>query len=456
MNFVSPAFLLFLPIVLVAYRIVPRKARYLILLPASYLFYAWHSPALLLLILFATLTSYLCARAIEKGRHRKLFLALQVFVSLGLLFLFKYLDFALGALEDVSGLMGFSRTFPRYHLLLPMGISFYLFQTLSYVIDVYRGNLPCEKHLGYYALYVVFFPQLVAGPIERAGDLLPQLHEARSPSPEESFEGFSLLVRGYAKKVVVADMIAPYVDAAYLAPDAPGSALLFATVLFALQIYGDFSGYTDIARGCARLMGVRLRENFEQPYLAVSVRDFWRRWHMSLTGWFTDYVYIPLGGNRKGTARMLCNTLVVFLLSGLWHGADFSFILWGLLHGLLVIRERLFPPKIRHTALARLRTFCLVTFCWVFFRAASTAQAFSVLRAILLDFRAMDFLGFYGLSIPELCLFPLLALLLYFLPRLPKKVLSPLPYLALLLVILLARAQTVLAGHTTAFLYFQF
>ena len=273
-------------------------------------------------------------------------------------------------------------------LLLPAGISFYTFQTLSYVIDIYRGRLMPERHPGYYALFVSFFPQLVAGPIERSTALLPQLHaqERRMDS-----SGWLWMVRGFAKKLLLADTAAVFVDSVYASPtDASGPAVLLATLLFAGQIYWDFSGYSDIAVGAAALLGVRLSRNFDHPYRADSLRDFWRRWHISLTRWFTDYVYIPLGGSRRGTARLVVNTMVVFLLSGLWHGAALHFVVWGGVHGALLLLEKALPPcggkhKARTRTAVCLRhayTFSLVCIAWVFFRAASVSDALLLLSRL--------------------------------------------------------------------------
>lgn len=272
-------------------------------------------------------------------------------------------------------------------IILPMGISFYTFQTLSYVIDVYRGRAEAERHFGYYALFVAFFPQLVAGPIERPGHLLPQLKTERSFCGENIAAGGWLLLEGYFKKVVIADSLAPFVDQAYAAPgQALGPEVFLATVLFGLQIYCDFSGYSDIACGSARLLGVELMENFRRPYGAATVRDFWQRWHVSLTGWFTDYVYIPLGGNRQGLPRQAANILLVFLLSGLWHGAGWTFLTWGLIHGVYQSTGAVWG-NIRRTAKRRgmwahIRTFLLISFPWLFFRAASMGDALTLLSRL--------------------------------------------------------------------------
>ena len=329
MNFTAPAFVLLFPIVLALHWMLPPSRRWVLLLAASLGFYAVGSPQALPLLAGITLGTYAAALGIAKSKTqtaKKLWLTCAAVLCIGCLCLFKY--------------AGIFRT--DVPLLLPAGISFYTFQTLSYVIDIYRGRLMPERHPGYYALFVSFFPQLVAGPIERSTALLPQLHaqERRMDS-----SGWLWMVRGFAKKLLLADTAAVFVDAVYASPaDASGPAVLLATLLFAGQIYWDFSGYSDIAVGAAALLGVRLSRNFDHPYRADSLRDFWRRWHISLTRWFTDYVYIPLGGSRRGTAWLAVNTMVVFLLSGLWHGAALHFVVWGGVHGALLLLEKALTP----------------------------------------------------------------------------------------------------------------
>ena len=476
MSFTAPEFLLFLVIVLLLYRAAPQRWRWAVLLPASYFFYACHNVWLLSLILLTTLTSWHCAIRMEKtaskGKRRAV-LAVDLAVCLGILFVFKYLDFALGGVFSLVRLLGGQGNFDGFHLLLPMGISFYVFQTLSYTIDVYRGTVPAEQHLGYFALFVVFFPQLVAGPIERPGDLLPQLRRAPGPKADDISQGLRFLVRGYAKKVLIADYLARFVDAAYAdAANAGGAALALATVLFAVQIYCDFSGYSDIALGCARLMGVRLTENFRRPYGAVTVRDFWRRWHISLTRWFTDYLYIPLGGGRRGLARRCVNILIVFLVSGLWHGADVTFLIWGGLHGLYLAAETLLPgeqeerPGLR--SLRRVITLALVCFAWIFFRAENLPHAVQVLQAIATDFRPENALAGLAMSLPELLTALMLLALLPMLEALPtlagketegtagRSNRAVTLYFLLITAVVLCRCIALTRGGDTAFLYFQF
>jgi len=351
-----------------------------------------------------TLVSWLCGRGIARAKSPnacRVLLALALCVCLGCLALFKYAGF----LASLAGIE------LAWRIILPVGISFYTFQSLSYVIDVYRGGAE-EPHFGYYALFVAFFPQLVAGPIERSENLLPQLRAKRRFTPANLSAGSWLLLEGYFKKVVIADRLAPFVDGVFAAPaETAGPEIALATVLFGFQIYCDFSGYSDIARGAARLLGVELMENFKRPYGAVSVREFWRRWHISLTGWFTDYVYIPLGGNRKGLPRQVVNTLVVFLLSGLWHGAGWNFAAWGLIHGIYLAAGAVWARRKgalagNRGALAHIRTFLLVSFPWLFFRAASLGDALTLLSRLAVGWGGAAALlpRLAPLALPLLCL----------------------------------------------------
>lgn len=376
MNFNSPEFLVFFPIVFALHWILPHRFRWALLLAASWFFYFWWEPWAGLLLVGTTLMSWLCAKGIfrtEKNAARRALFILALAVSLGCLGTFKYSSF----FASTAGLE------LAWQIILPVGISFYTFQTLSYVIDVYRGTAEAEAHFGYYALFVSFFPQLVAGPIERPENLLPQLRTERRFSTQNLSAGAWLLLEGYFKKIVIADSLAPFVDRVYGAPDeALGPEIALATVLFGIQIYCDFSGYSSIARGAAKLLGVDLMENFKRPYGSKTVREFWRKWHISLTSWFTDYIYIPLGGSRKGLPRQVLNILIVFLLSGLWHGAGWNFVLWGLIHGLYQVGDILLERR-KGTAArdggpalpARVRTFLLVSFPWLFFRTASLGDA---------------------------------------------------------------------------------
>lgn len=381
MSFVSWLFLIFLPLVVGVYYLLPHKVRWVWLLLASYFFYAFHNVWLAFMILGVSLVCYGAGIGIERNpKHRKVYLILAIVVALGCLFVFKYLDLVIGTISFFVRLGG-GKGFDALSIILPVGISFYTFQSLSYVFDVYKGTTKAEYHFGYFALFVSYFPQLVAGPIERFDRLMPQLKEAHAFDGENVWTGLRYVLLGYIKKVVIADFLAIVVNAVYGdLPGHDGSAILLATVLFAFQIYGDFSGYSDIAKGCSKMMGIDLMENFDSPYLATSPRDFWRRWHISLSRWFGEYVYIPLGGNRKGKVRQILNLMIVFLLSGLWHGADWKFVVWGAIHGAMLSIQALLPrgePSQNKAViwLQRIGTFLLVDFAWIFFRADSLPDA---------------------------------------------------------------------------------
>jgi alginate O-acetyltransferase complex protein AlgI len=378
------------------------RYRWALLLAASYVFYASAGPEYLLWIAASTLIGYVVGIQMAKTTVRPIrsgLLAFGIVSNLGLLFAAKYLNFANDSLRAVLSAFNVSYNVPVVKMVLPVGISFYTFQTIGYAIDVHRGKIEPERHLGYYALFVSFFPKLVAGPIERAGHLLPQFRTHRGFDASRVVSGLRLALWGMFKKVVIADRLAVYVDGVYGRPaDYTGLPILVAILFFAIQIYCDFSGYSDIAIGVARVMGYDLTPNFMQPYFATSIAEFWRRWHMSLSGWFRDYVYIPLGGNRVPKWRWYVNLMIVFVASGLWHGASWTFVLWGGLHGLYYLveiwakrivdrgaqrrtRVRLhleIRPVLRN-GIAGLVTFVLVCFAWVFFRANSISDAFMLI-----------------------------------------------------------------------------
>lgn len=454
MNFNTLEFVLFLPVVLVLHWLLPRRARWAALLAASLFFYFWWEPAAGLLLLAVIGITWLCGLGAAQDRPpalRRLCLGLALGACLGCLGVFKYAGF-------FSSLLGRG---PGLALLLPAGISFYTFQSLAYVLDVYRGDAAPERHLGYYALFVSFFPQLVAGPIERSDRLLPQLRRERKLTRANLSRGGMLLLTGYFKKVVVADALAPLVDAVYGAPgETAGPEIILATVLFGLQIYCDFSGYSDIARGSAALLGVELMENFRSPYTARSIRDFWRRWHISLTGWFTDYVYIPLGGSRRGLPRQCLNIMIVFLLSGAWHGADWTFVIWGGIHGLYQVCgvlarrwPRLRLPDGKGFDLLRWgRTFALVTFAWLFFRADGLADAWLLLSRLGTGWILPTWGDLLPLRVlPGLLCLPLLG-------RLPERrgAARALAVSALVLAIVLGWWAGLSGGGENAFIYFRF
>lgn len=325
MLFNSIAFAVFLPIVFILYWVFPFKYRWILLLIASYYFYMSWNAKYLLLIVFITAISYAGALLIERAKKwkiKKLLLGGVAFSSLGLLFVFKYWNFALTSLETVCHFASIPLHPITLNLVLPVGISFYTFQTLSYVVDVYRGDVEAESHFGQYAAFISFFPQLVAGPIERTKNLLPQIKKEHFFDYETATYGLKLLAWGFFKKLVIADNLAIYTDQVFKdVYSFRGFSLLVASVFFSFQIYCDFSGYSDIAIGTADLFGIKLMKNFKSPYFSVSIKEFWKRWHISLSSWFQDYVYIPLGGSRVGKLRSYLNLMITFLISGLWHGA---------------------------------------------------------------------------------------------------------------------------------------
>ena len=418
MTFNSFEFLVFYPLVLALYFLLPHKFRWQMLLLASYYFYAAYQYELLFLIFGTTLVSWLMSRLIEKsesGAKRKLALVFTLFVCLGVLALYKYLDFIVGSIGGILSLFGAAPSFATVSLILPVGISFYTFQTLSYVIDVYRGRIKTEPNFFLYALYVSFFPQLVAGPIERPENLLPQLKEEHKWEKERALFGAKRMMLGFFKKIAVADLVSVYVDGIYNSPEgADAFGIILATLLFAVQIYCDFSGYTDIAIGCAQIMGIKLMKNFDRPYGAKTVKEFWSRWHISLSSWFKDYLYIPLGGNRCKKWRYILNVMIVFAVSGLWHGAKWTFVIWGLLHGVyqvigsLSIKKRnalisklgVNPDSALVSSLRRINTFILVCFAWIFFRANSISDIGIILKRLFSGFGSpLESLSRMGLSL---------------------------------------------------------
>ena len=396
MLFNSFEFLLFFPAVLAVYYAAPRVTRIFVLLVASYAFYMAWRPELILLIAGSTLVDYVAARnigATESRSRRRAWLTLSLSVNLGLLFLFKYAGFATREANELLEALGVAGRVPVLDLPLPVGISFYTFQTLSYTINVFFRRATVERNAGAFALYVAYFPQLVAGPIERSGRLLPQLKDLPPLDAQRCVSGLRLALWGMFKKVVIADRLAVLVDLVYGSPGAyTDEALGLATIFFAFQIYCDFSGYSDIAIGISRVIGVDLMTNFRRPYLALGVRDFWRRWHISLSTWFRDYLYIPLGGSQLPLVRWALVVLFVFLVSGLWHGANWTFVVWGGIHGTLLVLEGLVGDRARTWAeklpmaggllrgLMRPATFLVVLVAWVFFRAESVSDGFLIVE----------------------------------------------------------------------------
>lgn len=385
-------FAIFLPVVVLVYYLIPYKLRWVLLLAASYYFYMSWKVEYIVLIILSTLVDYFSGIQMEKRPDRKSrlpWLILSLCVNLGLLFFFKYFNFAAENLNLLFQKVGLAKELPMMQLLLPVGISFYTFQTLSYSIDVYFGRQKAEKHLGYFALYVSFFPQLVAGPIERYSRLAPQFRINHVLSYENVANGLRLILYGLFIKMVIADNIAGIVDQVYAHPENFASPDILKGIFFySFQIYSDFFGYSTIAIGSALLLGIRIMDNFKSPYLAKNISEFWQRWHISLSTWFRDYLYYPLGGNRVSKQRWVLNILIVFLISGLWHGANWTFIIWGLLFGLLYVSERvvnvlfrwqkIYPAFSAGHILLALKTFLLVTILWVFFRSQSFEGAISL------------------------------------------------------------------------------
>lgn len=357
MSFVSIPFILLLAVVLLLYYILPLKIRWVMLLIASYIFYAYFNFYLIFLILFTTAISYLSGIIMTKCSSKKvkrLFLILTLVSSLGSLFFFKYFEFLFNSVINLSNLFGAQLEPIALNLILPIGISFYTFQTLSYVLDVYRNKVQPEKHFGYYALFVSFFPQLVAGPIERPENLLPQLKAKHQFNWNNFKEGGAVFLGGFIKKVVIADTLSLFVNSVFNAADKSellSLSVLVATILFIVQIYCDFSGYSDIAIGCAKMMGIELMQNFNKPFAAKSISDWWTRWHISLSSWFNDYVYKPLAYKSIGKKHLLfrysVNTMVVMFLMGLWHGANWTFVVWGIGVGFVQIAERLLAKPMK-------------------------------------------------------------------------------------------------------------
>ncbi len=396
MLFNSIHFLIFFIIVTLGYWSLGWNGRWRLLLFASCYFYMVFKPIYILILFFTIIIDYLAGIWIEqsKGSNRKLLLILSLISNIGILAIFKYFNFFNTNLSQFLGIFEIKNPVPYLEILLPIGLSFHTFQAMSYTIEVYRGNQKAERHFGIYALYVMFYPQLVAGPIERPQNVIHQFYEKHQFNWEKTKSGLMMMAWGLFKKVVIADRLAMIVDSAYNNPsEKNGLSLLIATFFYTFQIYCDFSGYSEIALGAARVMGFELMENFKSPYFSKSISEFWRRWHISLSTWFRDYLYIPLGGNRVAEWRRYVNQFIVFMVSGLWHGAQWTFVIWGSLHGFYLIvaalRNKYFPrltlpdntlgKTINLTA-----TFTLVMLAWVFFRAKNTRDAFLILKKIAL------------------------------------------------------------------------
>jgi alginate O-acetyltransferase complex protein AlgI len=399
MLFNSILFVIFFAVVTTLYFVIPHKFRWALLLAASCYFYMFFVPVYILILGFTIIVDYFAGRWLEKteGKRKKYFLIASLIANIGVLAIFKYYNFLNENLTHLLGLFDSPNPIPHLSILLPIGLSFHTFQAMSYTIEVYRGHQKAEKNFGIYSLYVMFYPQLVAGPIERPQNLLHQFYEKHYFEYEQVVEGLKLMLWGFFMKLVIADRLGIYVDSVYNNIDNhSGPTLALATILFSFQIYCDFAGYSNIAIGAAKVMGFKLMTNFNRPYFSRSVSEFWKRWHISLSTWFKDYLYISLGGNRVGMPRWLLNLFIVFLISGLWHGANWTFIIWGALNGFYLIFAIILEspknyfnkitglkklPKL-HTTLQIVITFLLASFAWIFFRSNNISDAFNIIKKI--------------------------------------------------------------------------
>ncbi|MCR5423808.1 MAG: MBOAT family protein [Bacteroidales bacterium] len=399
MLFNSIEFLLFFPVVCLIYFLL-RSNRWRIpfLLVASYYFYMNWKPIYALLILFSTVITYMCGLLVERHSgdkfRKRAYLLTSLVINFAVLFVFKYFNFINESVFGLLEMAGMRLKVPNLDVLLPVGISFYTFQAVGYTVDVYRGTIKAEREFITYALFVSFFPQLVAGPIERAQNLLPQFHEEHCFKYEDAIEGLKQMLWGFFMKLCVADVLSSYVNAVFNnVAQHNGTSMILATIFFAFQIYCDFGGYSNIAIGAARVMGFRLMGNFRCPYFSLNIKEFWKRWHISLSSWFKDYVYIPLGGSRVKYPRHLLNLMITFLVSGLWHGANWTYVMWGGVHGVYqvvgnICRKYFHAPVCENflsRGLSMVFCFVLVAFAWIFFRANNVSDAFTIVGKIFTE-----------------------------------------------------------------------
>lgn len=469
MLFNSLQFIVYFIIVTFAYFLLPHKYRWFLLLSASCYFYMAFVPIYILILGFTIVIDYFAGILLEerKGRTRKLYLVASLIANIGVLAVFKYYNFFNNNIDGFLGLFNSSTPLPYLSILLPIGLSFHTFQAMSYTIEVYRGKQKAERNFGIYALYVMFYPQLVAGPIERPQNLLHQFYEKHYYDFERIKSGLMMIVFGLFKKVVIADRVAMVVDHVYGNVESQNSVtVLVATVLYAIQIYCDFSGYSEIALGTAKVMGFTLMDNFNAPYFSKSIAEFWKRWHISLSTWFKDYLYVPLGGNRVPVPRWFLNLFLVFLISGLWHGANWTFIIWGALHGIYLIvgilKEKLFPGVIANINRFRgisyvkmLITFILVDFAWIFFRANNFEHAMLIINKLF----SLSFDGVmqFGLSHTEVLFSFALIILLFFKEKFFLKIKTNNTVVFVLLFILIAFSCYLFGVFgQKQFIYFQF
>lgn len=473
MLFNSVEFLLFFPIVTALFFMLPHSWRWLLLLVASCFFYMFFKPEYILILGFTIVIDYFAGILLENEKEpgrRKWYLIASLIANIGVLAVFKYYNFINDNITGLAKLFNWHNTIPYLSIVLPIGLSFHTFQAMSYTIEVYRGHQKAERHFGIYALYVMFYPQLVAGPIERPQNILPQFRIEQFFTYENAVLGFNLILYGLFKKIVVADRLALYVNQVYAdIPSANTISALLAVVFFSIQIYCDFSGYSDIARGTAKVMGYDLMVNFDRPYLAKSIREFWTRWHISLSTWFRDYLYIPLGGNRGGKLHWYRNLLIVFVISGLWHGANWTFIIWGALHGFYLIIGLTIAASARNSTsaftasklkllkvtLRQIGVFSLVSFSWIFFRSANLQQALAMIKKILSCDFSLNLTQICAQKGPLnliICFFVIGALALSYL--LPKNLVLKynVAFLSITTLLILFLGQ----DGTTEFIYFQF
>ena len=448
MLFNSINFLIFFPIVVLIYFVLPHKTRWVWLLVSSYYFYMSWNPKYVLLLTASIVITFFTGLMIDKTNKlsderkktflRKLWVFLSFFLNLAILFFFKYFNFVFDSMSRAFSHIGIQLVDPQFDILLPIGISFYTFQALSYTMDLYRGEIKAEKNIAKYAVFVSFFPQLMAGPIERSKNLLHQFSEKHTFDYTRVKSGVLLMLWGFFLKVVIADRMAFIVNTVYDNYQSYfGFQIIIATLFFAIQIYCDFAGYTYIAKGAGQVLGFRLMDNFQQPYFSSSLQDFWRRWHISLSTWFRDYLYIPLGGSRCSKKRKNINIMIVFLISGLWHGANWNYVLWGGIHGVYqVIANLLKPYKEKLSTIFHIKTdafsfklikiivtFLLVNFAWIFFRAPSATAAFVIIKNMFSEFNPWIFFdgSIYDLGLMQIEFYiALIAILILFIVDLIK------------------------------------
>ena len=425
MLFNSFDFFLFFPFVTLLYFLLPYSYRWLLLLLASCYFYMAFIPYYILILGATIVVDYFAGILIESAngeKRKRLFLIMSLVANIGVLAVFKYYNFFIENIDRLTASLGFESPIPYLSIILPIGLSFHTFQAMSYTIEIYRGNFKAERHFGIYALYVMFYPQLVAGPIERPQNILPQLRKKNDVDYDRIVSGLKMMLWGFFKKIVIADRLSVIVNYAYNSPEQyDGISLLFATYCFAFQIYCDFSGYSDIAIGAAKVMGYDLMENFKTPYISKSIKEFWERWHISLSSWFRDYLYIPLGGNRVLKWRWYYNLFIVFIVSGFWHGANWTFIIWGALHGFYLVAALLLSVAFKRYMenksmpiqwIKIVFTFHLAVFAWIFFRAKDLSVAKVIIYKIF-DFSNYSIQDVHLLSVMKLATILLTVFLLF-------------------------------------------